>query len=67
VLTKSSEHETQRTANEETMNQKPSGQNDEMLPEYDFSKGVRGKHLEQYSKGTNVVFSAPAATAAQGG
>lgn len=27
-----------------------------MRPEYDFSVGVRGKHCEAYSKGTNVVF-----------
>jgi hypothetical protein len=28
---------------------------DEMLPEYDFSQGVRGKHHEAYRAGTNVV------------
>jgi len=28
---------------------------DEMLPEYDFSKGIRGKHHEAYKQGTNVV------------
>jgi len=28
---------------------------DEMLPEYDFRGGVRGKYYEQYRKGTNVV------------
>jgi hypothetical protein len=31
---------------------------DEMLPEYDFSKmkgGVRGKYVERYRTGTNVV------------
>ena len=27
-----------------------------MLPEYDFSKGVRGKHHQPYKAGTNVVF-----------
>ena len=27
----------------------------EMLPEYDFSKGVRGKHAKQYRQGTNIV------------
>ena len=26
-----------------------------MRPEYDFSKGVRGKHAARYAKGTNVV------------
>lgn len=27
----------------------------DLLPEYDFSKGVRGKYAERYAKGTNVV------------
>lgn len=27
--------------------------------EYDFSKGVRGKHAEQYAAGTNVVVIEP--------
>ena len=27
----------------------------EMLPEYDFSKGVRGKYAKQYKQGTNIV------------
>ena len=26
-----------------------------MRPEYDFSKGVRGKHAARYFEGTNVV------------
>jgi hypothetical protein len=30
-------------------------QEDTMRPEYDFSKGVRGKHAARYTKGTNVV------------
>ncbi len=33
--------------------------NDEMLPEYDFSKGVRGKYAKRYSKGTNIVLIEP--------
>jgi hypothetical protein len=28
---------------------------DTMRPEYDFSKGVRGKHAARYAEGTNVV------------
>jgi hypothetical protein len=32
---------------------------DTMLPEYDFSHGVRGKHYEAYRAGTNVVFLEP--------
>lgn len=31
-------------------------QNDpDMLEEYDFSQGIRGKYAERYAKGTNVV------------
>jgi hypothetical protein len=26
-----------------------------LLDEYDFGKGVRGKYAERYAKGTNVV------------
>lgn len=29
---------------------------EDMLPEYDFSSGVRGKHHESYKAGTNVFF-----------
>ena len=39
---------------------------DEMLPEYDFSKGVRGKHHRAYKAGTNVVFLDPDVAAAFG-
>ena len=31
----------------------------QMRPEYDFSKGVRGKHAAGYASGTNVVVLAP--------
>jgi len=31
----------------------------DMLEEYDFSKGVRGKYAKKYKKGTNVVFIDP--------
>src|SRR5882672_3628994 len=37
---------------------------DEMRPEYDFSKGVRGKHHNAYQAGTNVVFLEPDIAAA---
>jgi hypothetical protein len=30
-----------------------------MLPEYDFSKGVRGKYARRYEKGSNVVVLSP--------
>ena len=32
---------------------------DDMLPEYDFRGGVRGKYVERYRAGTNVVLLAP--------
>ena len=28
---------------------------DEMRPEYDFSEGVRGKYVQRYRQGTNLV------------
>ncbi len=31
----------------------------DMLDDYDFSKGVRGKYAERYAEGTNVVVLAP--------
>jgi hypothetical protein len=32
---------------------------DEMLPEYDLAGGVRGKYVERYRQGTNVVLLDP--------
>lgn len=31
----------------------------EMLKEYDFSKGVRGKYAKRYAEGSNVVVLSP--------
>ena len=31
----------------------------DMLEEYDFSKGVRGKYAKKYAAGTNVVIIEP--------
>jgi hypothetical protein len=31
----------------------------EMLPEYDFSKGVHGKYAQRYERGSNVVVLNP--------
>ncbi len=31
----------------------------DMLEEYDFSKGVRGKYTKRYAEGTNVVVIEP--------
>jgi hypothetical protein len=32
---------------------------DDMLPEYDLTGGVRGKYAERYAKGTNVILLDP--------
>ncbi len=31
----------------------------DMLAEYDFSQGVRGKYAQRYSEGTNIVMLSP--------
>ncbi|CUS38491.1 conserved hypothetical protein [Candidatus Nitrospira nitrificans] len=31
----------------------------DMLPEYDFSKGVGGKYAKRYAEGSNVVVLSP--------
>lgn len=44
------------------MNNKDDGLEDELLPEYDFSQmtgGVKGKYVERYQAGTNLVLLAP--------
>jgi hypothetical protein len=42
------------------MKKEPNSQSDpDMLPEYDFSKGVRGKYAKRYDSGTNVVVLDP--------
>jgi hypothetical protein len=33
--------------------------NAEMLPEYDFSKGTRGKYAARYAQGSNIVVLEP--------
>jgi hypothetical protein len=37
------------------MSQPRKRKTDEIRPEYDFSKGVRGRHHAAYKAGTNVV------------
>ena len=32
---------------------------EEMLPEYDFSKGVRNKYAARFAEGTNLILLAP--------
>jgi hypothetical protein len=39
------------------MSQKNTDQ--DMLDEYDFSKGTRGKYAERYNQGTNVIIIDP--------
>jgi hypothetical protein len=31
----------------------------EMLPVYDFTKGVRGKYAKRYAAGTNIIVLSP--------
>ena len=38
---------------------KPSDSSDEMRPEYDFSKGERGRYAQRFRDGTNVVVLDP--------
>jgi hypothetical protein len=40
-------------------NMKPDDQDDEMLPEYDLAGGIRGKYVERYRQGTNVILLDP--------
>ncbi len=37
----------------------PKSVENKMLSEYDFSKGVRGKHARSYADGSNVVVLEP--------
>jgi len=42
------------------MNHGPNNQGDpDMLPEYDFSSGVRGKYVDRFAEGCNVVVLDP--------
>ena len=49
-------------AHDGTMKKNPD--NAEMRPEYDFSKGTRGKYAGRYVEGTNVVLLEPDVAAA---
>jgi hypothetical protein len=40
-------------------NMKADGEDDEMMPEYDLTGGVRGKYVERYGQGTNVILLDP--------
>jgi hypothetical protein len=43
----------------ELMKRKAREKNNEMLREYDFSQGVRGKYARRYARGSNVVVLEP--------
>jgi len=45
--------------NMKKQNKSKARSSDQMRPEYDFSKGVRGKHATRYAAGSNVVVLAP--------
>jgi hypothetical protein len=38
---------------------KPDAEDEDMLPEYDLTGGVRGKYVERYRQGTNVILLDP--------
>jgi hypothetical protein len=38
---------------------KRNSEKDEILPEYDFSKGVRGKYSKRYAGSSNIVMIDP--------
>ena len=40
-------------------NRKVSESSDAMRPEYDFSGGVRGKYVQRFREGTNIVVLEP--------
>ncbi len=40
-------------------NMKKMAKDPDMLEEYDFSKGIRGKYAKRYAEGTNVVVIEP--------
>jgi hypothetical protein len=40
-------------------NSKQTDSSDEMRPEYDFSGGVRGKYVQRFREGTNIVVLDP--------
>ena len=38
---------------------KQADSSDEMRPEYDFSQGVRGKYVQRFREGTNIIVLDP--------
>lgn len=41
------------------MKKKASERDPDMLDEYDFSQGVRGKYVQRFAEGSNVVVLSP--------
>lgn len=39
--------------------EQPDVPDDEVLPEYDFTGGVRGKYAQRYAEGTNLILLDP--------
>ena len=58
TISASSAREWRADENESPM-KKARDKNGEMLAEYDFSQGVRGKYARRYARGTNVVVLEP--------
>ena len=40
-------------------NSKQADSSDEMRPEYDFSQGIRGKYVQRFREGTNIIVLDP--------
>ncbi len=40
-------------------NSKQADSSSEMRPEYDFSQGVRGKYVQRFREGTNIIVLDP--------
>ena len=53
-----SARESRADENDELMRKAPE-KNNEMLQEYDFSQGIRGKYAQRYARGSNVVVLEP--------
>ena len=58
IISASSARESRADENDGIM-KKVREKNNEMLREYDFSQGVRGKYARRYAQGSNVVVLEP--------
>jgi len=48
-----------RRTGRDHMNREPESESEEMLSEYDFSEGVRGKYAKRFHQASNVVVLEP--------